>query len=73
MADTRNNRVRKVKVSTGVITTVAGDGIPAYISDNVAATSTSLSYPTDVAVVATFSSRTKSITGFVRSQRALVL
>jgi NHL repeat len=53
IADTGNNRIRKVTVSTGVITTVAGDGNTAYGSDNVAATSTSLSAPNDVAVDAT--------------------
>ena len=50
IADSLNNRIRKVTVSTGVITTVAGDGNEGYISDNVAATSTSLNNPRDVAV-----------------------
>ena len=50
IADTRNNRIRKVTMSTGVISTVAGNGDQAYISDNVAATSTSLYGPSDVAV-----------------------
>ena len=53
IADSGNNRIRKVTVSTGVITTVAGDGKEGYISDNVAATSTSLNIPKDVAVDAT--------------------
>jgi sugar lactone lactonase YvrE len=50
IADSGNNRIRKVTVSTGVISTVAGDGNERYVTDNVAATSTSLSYPKDVAV-----------------------
>ena len=50
IADSGNNRIRKVTVSTGVITTVAGNGTKGYVSDNVAATSTSLFRPRDVAV-----------------------
>ena len=50
IADTNNNRIRKVTVRTGVITTVAGNGKKGYVSDNVAATSTSLNEPLDVAV-----------------------
>ena len=48
IADTLNNR--KITVSTGVITTVAGNGREGYSEDNVSATSTSLFHPTDVAV-----------------------
>ena len=53
IADTGNGRIRKISVSTGVITTVAGNGAPIpsnFINDNVAATSTSLDMPRDVAV-----------------------
>ena len=50
IADTDNHRIRKVTVSTGVITTVAGNGNKGYASDNVAATSTSLSIPRDLTV-----------------------
>ena len=53
IADTGNNRIRKVTVSTGVIITVAGNGNYGYKSDNVAATSTSLGAPKNVAVDAT--------------------
>jgi hypothetical protein len=50
IADTYNNRIRKVTVSTGEITTVAGNGIYAYSGDGAAATSAELAYPWAVAV-----------------------
>ena len=50
IADTHNSRIRKVTVSTGVITTVAGNGAGFVINDNVAARSASLNMPRDVAV-----------------------
>ena len=50
IADTYNNRIRKVTVSTGVITTVAGDGkLIVNIKNNVAAT-TSIYQPSDLAI-----------------------
>ena len=49
-ADKFNNRIRKIIMSTGVITTVAGDGNRKALEDNVSATSTSLFLPDDVAV-----------------------
>ncbi len=49
IADTRNHRIRKVNTS-GTITTVAGNGTPAYSGDNGPATSASLYYPFGVAV-----------------------
>jgi hypothetical protein len=48
IADTYNNRVRKV--SNGVITTVAGNGIPGFGGDNSLATRASLYGPSGVAV-----------------------
>ena len=48
IADTDNNRIRKV--AGGVITTVAGDAGFGYAGDNVAATSTSLYAPFGVAL-----------------------
>jgi sugar lactone lactonase YvrE len=49
IADFYNNRIRKVDTS-GVITTVAGNGTPGYSGDYGPATSASLNYPTGVAV-----------------------
>ena len=42
IADTSNNRIRKVTVSTGVISTIAGTGTNSYSGDNGAATSAGL-------------------------------
>ncbi len=50
IADTGNNRIRAINLSTGVITTVAGDGVNAYAGDNGAATKASLSIPTNIAI-----------------------
>ena len=48
--DSLNNRIRKVTVSTGIITTIAGTGTGSYSGDNGAATSATLYYPSGVAV-----------------------
>jgi hypothetical protein len=50
VADTFNNVVRKVTVSTGLIVTVAGNGALGYGGDNGPATSAALNTPYDVAV-----------------------
>lgn len=50
IADVANNRIRKVTASTGIISTVAGDGTAGYSGDGGAATSAELYYPYDVAV-----------------------
>ena len=50
IADTRNNRIRKVSSSSGIITTIAGNGVEAYTGDNVPATETSLIGPLSVDV-----------------------
>ena len=46
IADTNNNRIRKVTVSTGIITTIAGSSTSgSYSGDNGAATSATLNGP----------------------------
>ncbi len=48
IADSTNNRVRKVTVTTGVITTVAGTGASSYSGDNGPATAANVASPVDV-------------------------
>ena len=50
IADTSNHRIRKVTISTGIITTFAGTGTASYSGDNGPATSATLYYPIGVAV-----------------------
>ncbi|MGO9676083.1 MAG: NHL repeat-containing protein [Candidatus Sulfotelmatobacter sp.] len=50
IADSENNRVRKVTALTGIISLVAGNGTYGYSGDGGAATSAELKYPTGVAV-----------------------
>ena len=50
IADTNNNRIRKVSGANGVITTVAGNGVYGFSGDSGPATSASLSHPSGVAV-----------------------
>ncbi|OGU12706.1 MAG: hypothetical protein A2075_16850 [Geobacteraceae bacterium GWC2_58_44] len=50
IADTANYRIRKVTASSGIITTVAGNGTKQYSGDNGSATEASLSQPYGVAV-----------------------
>ena len=50
IADTGNNRIRKINASDGQINTVAGSGASGFSGDNGAATSAKLSAPTAVAV-----------------------
>ena len=48
IADSNNDCIRKV--STGIITTIAGTGSASYSGDNGAATSATLNYPHGVAL-----------------------
>ncbi len=50
IADNANNRIRKVTVSTGIISTIAGTGASSYSGDNGAATSAGLALPSDIAL-----------------------
>ncbi len=51
IADSSNHRIRKVTVSTGIITTIAGNGgTGSYSGDNGDATAAMLNYPQGVDV-----------------------
>ena len=50
IADTFNNRLRKVTISTGKITTIAGTGVNSYNGDNIDATTAMIANPKGVAV-----------------------
>ncbi len=45
-----NHRIRKVTISTGIITTIAGTGTSSYSGDNGAATAATLYSPRSVSV-----------------------
>ncbi len=53
IADVYNHRIRKVIISTGIITTIAGSGSSGYSGDNGQATSSTLSYPTGLTIDST--------------------
>lgn len=50
IADTANERIRRVDAITGIITTVAGNGTYGFSGDGGPATSAALGYPTNVAL-----------------------
>ena len=50
IADTNNNRIRKVNSTTGIITTIAGNGYAGYSGDGGLATNAQLNDPYGVAV-----------------------
>lgn len=53
IADSNNNVIRMVKESTGVITTIAGNGMSGYTGDGGPAVSAALNQPFGVAIDAT--------------------
>jgi len=50
IADTYNNRIRKIRISDGIITTVIGNGIAGYLGDSAMATSAQIAQPGGVTV-----------------------
>ena len=50
IADYTNDRIRKVTISTGIITTIAGTGASSYSGDNGPATAAALYNPAGVAL-----------------------
>ena len=50
IADSANQRVRRVNLASGIITTIAGTGAAGYNGDAIAATNAQLNYPLGVAV-----------------------
>ena len=50
IGDSSNNRIREVNHATGVITTVAGNGIGGFSGDNGPASAAELGYPTGMAM-----------------------
>ena len=50
IADAYNNKVRKITISTGIITTIAGTGVASYDGDGIAATAAELNNPSGVYV-----------------------
>jgi hypothetical protein len=53
IVDGDNNRIRKVTVSTGIITTIAGTGSTTFSGDGGAATSATLKNPIGVSLDST--------------------
>ena len=50
LSDSSNNRVRKINLASGTVTTVAGTSVPGYNGDNQPAASAQLNNPTCLAV-----------------------
>ena len=48
IADTTNNKIRKIQASTGIISTYAGTGVAGYSGDGATAASAQLSAPTNI-------------------------
>lgn len=47
-ADQNNHRIRKVDAVTGLVSTVAGDGVPRFLDDGYSASTTPINSPSDV-------------------------
>jgi sugar lactone lactonase YvrE len=50
IADTHNHRIRKLNLTTGIITTLAGTGAPSFSGDSAPAVSAQLNLPTALAL-----------------------
>ncbi len=50
ISDEQNNRIRKVTVSIGIISTIVGTGTASYSGDGGDATSATLCYPRQIAL-----------------------
>lgn len=50
IADTHNHRIRKINLTTGIVTTIAGTGTAGFSGDNGSPTSAQLNLPTALAV-----------------------
>ena len=50
VADSSNNRIRKIIVSSGIISTIVGTGTASYSGDGGYATSATLNWPNAIAV-----------------------
>ena len=50
ITDNGNQRIRKVTISTGIISTIAGNGTYGYNGDNITATAAELSSPSQIAI-----------------------
>jgi hypothetical protein len=48
ICDLNNNKIRKVNTVTGIVSTIAGNGVAGFSGDNGPATSASLNGPTDI-------------------------
>jgi hypothetical protein len=65
IADYGNHRIRKVTVSTGIITTIAGTGSASFSGDNGQATSATLYCPLGVALDSSGNSTSICLCSFV--------
>jgi sugar lactone lactonase YvrE len=76
IADTWNNRIRKVSISTGIITTYAGNGVAGYSGFGVAANSAELDHPIGITVDDTgnvyFTDNTNQVIREVRKSTGII-